>query len=128
MKKGFKIVLIIVILMIATAAGGIFYLTRGMSELEEMSLNGINPTYFSDGSYYGSYVSGRWTNTLEVLVEGGRVSQINVFDNVRFVQDGVSDALFERIISSQDTRVDTVSSATVTSKAYLKAIENALVQ
>lgn len=126
MKKSLKIVLIIVILMIVTAVGGVFYLTRGMSELEEMSLNGINPTYFSDGSYFGSYVSGRWTNTLEVHVEGGRVSQINVSENVRFVQDGVSDALFEKVISSQDTRVDTVSGATVTSKAYLKAIENAL--
>lgn len=126
MKKGFKIVLIIVILMITTAAGGIFYLTCGMSELEDISLNGIKPSDLKDGVYMGSYVSGRWTNTLEVHVEGSRVSKINVFDNVRFVQDGVSDALFEKVISAQDTRVDTVSGATVTSKAYLKAIENAL--
>jgi uncharacterized protein with FMN-binding domain len=128
MKRVFKIILVIVIIFAVIAAGGIFYLTRGLNEIQEMTLNGINLSNISDGSYYGSYVSGRWTNTLEVHVEGGRISKINVFENVRFVQDGVSDALFSKVVSAQDTRVDTVSGATITSKAYLKAIENALVQ
>ncbi|MDP3386290.1 MAG: hypothetical protein Q8S24_03565 [Eubacteriales bacterium] len=59
MKKGLKIILIIVILMIMTATGGIYYLTRGMDEVKEMSLNGINLSLISDGSYYGSIESGR---------------------------------------------------------------------
>ncbi|MBV1758052.1 MAG: FMN-binding protein [Dethiosulfatibacter sp.] len=65
---------------------------------------------------------------LKSMWMGGRISKIDVLDNVRFVQEGVSDTLFEKVISTQDTKVDTVSGATVTSKAYLKAIENALVQ
>lgn len=128
MKKVLKIVLIIIILMILTAAGGIYYLTRGMDDVKEMSLNGINLNSISDGTYYGSCESGRWTNTLEIYVENGRISRIDVSKDVRFVQEGVSNDLFVKVISAQDTRVDTISGATITSKAYLKAIENAFVQ
>ncbi|MBV1758051.1 MAG: hypothetical protein KMY55_09440 [Dethiosulfatibacter sp.] len=70
MKKSFKIVLIIIILIIVTASGGVYYLTRDLSETAEVTLNGINPSNVSDGSYSGSYVSGRWTTTLEVHVDG----------------------------------------------------------
>lgn len=38
----------------------------------------------------------------------------------------LSDELFSDVIKSQNTTVDTISGATVTSKAYLKSIENAL--
>lgn len=61
-------------------------------------------------------------------MEGGRISKVDVFKDVQFVQEGVSDSLFEKVVIAQDTRVDAVSGATITSKAYLKAIENALVQ
>lgn len=128
MKKVLKFVLIIIILMVLTAAGGIYYLTHGMDDVKEMSLNGINLTRISDGTYYGSCESGRWANTLAIHVEGGRITKIDVSKDVRFVQEGVSNDLFEKVISKQDTRVDTVSGATITSKAYLKAIENAFVQ
>jgi uncharacterized protein with FMN-binding domain len=36
--------------------------------------------------------------------------------------------LYDRVIQAQSLQVDTISSATLTSKAYLKAVENALVQ
>jgi uncharacterized protein with FMN-binding domain len=38
----------------------------------------------------------------------------------------VSEELFQRVIAQQTTQVDAVSGSTVTSRAYLKAIENAL--
>lgn len=128
MSRILRFVLIIIVLMVLTAAGGIYYLTRGMDDIKEMSLNGINLTRISDGTYYGSCESGRWTNTLEIQVENGRISRIDVSKDVRFVQEGVSNDLFVKVISAQDTRVDTISGATITSKAYLKAIENAFAQ
>ena len=42
------------------------------------------------------------------------------------MQKGLSDTLLPKVISKQNTTVDAVSGATVTSKAYLKSIENAL--
>jgi uncharacterized protein with FMN-binding domain len=39
-----------------------------------------------------------------------------------------AEVLYERVIQAQSLQVDTISSATLTSKAYLKAVENALLQ
>jgi uncharacterized protein with FMN-binding domain len=36
--------------------------------------------------------------------------------------------LYSRVIAQQSLQVDTISGATLTSKAYLQAVENALVQ
>ena len=36
--------------------------------------------------------------------------------------------LYERVIEDQTLQVDTISGATLTSKAYLQAVENALLQ
>ena len=36
--------------------------------------------------------------------------------------------LYERVIAAQSLQVDTVSGATLTSKAYLQCVENALVE
>jgi len=38
------------------------------------------------------------------------------------------ETLYDRVIAGQSLHVDTVSGATLTSKAYLQAVENALVQ
>jgi uncharacterized protein with FMN-binding domain len=38
------------------------------------------------------------------------------------------EALYDRVIQAQSLQVDTISGATLTSKAYLQAVENALVQ
>ncbi len=46
------------------------------------------------------------------------------------VAAGITDCsgeVFRRVLESQDTQIDAVTGATVTSKAYLKAIEAALI-
>ncbi|WP_423055650.1 FMN-binding protein [Acetobacterium carbinolicum] len=40
----------------------------------------------------------------------------------------MTSTIINQVIKIQNTTVDTVSGATVTSKAYLKSIENALTQ
>jgi len=40
----------------------------------------------------------------------------------------MTSTIINNVIKNQSTTVDTVSGATVTSKAYLKSIENALTQ
>ena len=46
--------------------------------------------------------------------------------DVLLKKEGMSTELFNSVLKAQNTTVDSVSSATVTSKAYLKAIENSL--
>lgn len=81
---------------------------------------------FIEKVYNGKYKSGRWSNELNVIVKGNKITAIKIADDVTFTMPGVSDKLFNNVIKAQDTKVDAVSGATVTSKAYLKSIENAL--
>ncbi len=112
------------LIIILVFAGGIFYLTRGLNE--DISLDGINISSLNDGIYRGDYKAGRWTNELIITVSGQKITEIKIEDDVTFAKPDVSDELFNKVITSQNTTVDAVSGATITSKAYLKSIENAL--
>ena len=127
MKKWKKVVLICAgAFIIAVVAFGIF-LTDGLSEGMEVSVDGVDLASIPDGSYIGSYDFKRWSNSVTVHVSGNRITGIEMNEDV--FGAGVTDAFNEivsRVLTEQNTKVDAVSGATVTSKAYLKAIENAL--
>jgi uncharacterized protein with FMN-binding domain len=123
MKKVLIICGVVVVLLVIAFLG----LTNGLSEGAAVTLKGINLSGVADGSYTGAYDFKRWSNTVSVQVAGHRITSINIVSDVAaaFVTN-CSDETFRRVIAAQDTRVDAVAGATVTSKAYLKAIENAL--
>lgn len=126
MKRVFKIFLSVFIIFLVIMGSGIFYLSRGLSEGEDIDLEGVNLQNKEDGIYTGQYNAGRWTNELVVKLQNKEIINIDIVDDVTFVKSEVTKELFNSVIKEQDTQVDTVSGATVTSKAYLKAIENAL--
>jgi uncharacterized protein with FMN-binding domain len=72
----------------------------------------------------------KWrANEVKVTVSSGKVTdiqQINTKDPAAAKFD--NELLYKRVIESQSLQVDTISSATLTSKAYLKAIEDALIK
>lgn len=69
-----------------------------------------------DGIYYGKCKFGRWSNHLSVMVKNKKFIDIKITKDVTFSKSDVSDELFNRVIESQNTEVDAVSGATVTSK------------
>lgn len=122
-RKGW--IILFAILALLVAAG--LFITNGLSEGMNVQLQGVNLQDKPDGDYLGTYSFKRWTNTLLVHVKDHRITGIDIQDDVGAAQiTNCSDELFQRVIETQDTQVDAVSGATVTSKAYLKAIENAL--
>lgn len=123
MKKKLLIAFgVIIIIFIGMFLG----ITNGLSEGAKVSINGINLSDIPDGSYTGTYEFKRWTNTLVVHVLNHTITEIDIEKDVAVAQNSCSSEMFRRVIKAQDTKVDTVSGATVTSKAYLKSIENAL--
>ncbi len=106
---------------------GFALITSGLSDVMALPMDGVSLKDKPDGDYTGTYAFKRWTNTLTVHVADHRITGIDIVDDVgaAFITH-CSGELFQRVIAAQDTRVDAVSGATVTSKAYLKAIENAL--
>lgn len=126
MKNRKKIVIIVGALIILLAGGIALLYPSGMRNIE---LQGIDLTTLDNGSYTGTFERGRFTNTLTVHVENNRIVSIEIVDDV--FGSGItnaSDEVFSRVIAMQDTRIDTVSGATATTDAYLKAIENALLR
>jgi uncharacterized protein with FMN-binding domain len=106
-----------------------FRVTDGLSDGAGLALHGIDLSNVPDGSYTGAYEFKRWSNTLVVHVRGHRITGIDVSQDVLGASiTNCADETFSRVIDAQDTKVDAVTGATVTSKAYLKAIENAFRQ
>ncbi len=126
MKKALKIILILFAAILVVGAGGLFYISRGLDAGSKVEISAVDPSSLSDGTYEGSYSAGRWSNEVAVTIKEGKITDIKVVKDVGFVQEGLSGKIFDRVIKSQNTTVDAVSGATVTSKAYLKSIENAL--
>ncbi|MDZ5017025.1 FMN-binding protein, partial [Clostridium perfringens] len=122
MKTFFKILMSLILLFLLIFVGGIFYLSRGLNEVISISLNGIDISKLDDGKYTGEYDHGRWTNKLDITVKNNKITEILIKDDVTFSKLGVSEELFNKVIETQSTKIDAISGATVTSKAYLKSI------
>lgn len=126
MKTFLKIFLAIVIV-IALAIGGLwFYITRGLDTGAKLDVGSIDLNKIEDGVYNGVYKSGRFSNEVKVTVKDHEITDIELVRDVTFSKPEITREVFDEIKEKQDINVDTVSGATVTSKAYLKAIENAL--
>ncbi len=117
----------ILLAFILVFTGGILYISKGLKEGKNIEVDGVDISGLNDGVYSGKYDFGRWSNQLRVTVEDHKIAKINIEDDVTFVKDHVREELFNKVIESQNTKVDVISEATVTSKAYLKSIENALI-
>ncbi len=126
MKTVLKIIVIIFILFIIVSGGGIFYLSRGLDAGSEIVINELDLSSIGDGIYYGSYESGRFSNQVEVEVKDNQIVNISLVEDVLFSKPEERDQFFENVINEQRVNIDVISGSTVTCKAYLKAIEDAL--
>ncbi|MBN1873619.1 MAG: FMN-binding protein [Anaerolineae bacterium] len=115
-------------------AGGVGWskLSKEHQEARSLPLDAVDFGKLNDGTYHGVYEGGmyKWrTNECDVTVANGKVTDIQLVVS----QDPGSEntqhqALYDRVIEAQSLQVDTISGATLTSKAYLQAVENALIQ
>ena len=124
MKKVFRITVSIVLVLVLAAGVFLFYLSRGLNQ--DIELTGIDLTDVNDGVYQGNYEGGRWTNELSVTVNDHKITDIGIVEDITFSSESITKELFDRVKGSQNTQIDTISGATVTSMAYLKSIENAV--
>lgn len=123
-KKGLLIALGIVVLLL----GGVFFsITSGLDQAVGVTVNPVDLSGIADGSYTGSYRFKRWSNTVRVEVQDHQIVNIEVVEDVGAAEvTACRDEMIRRVLEAQDTQVDAVSGATATSKAYLKAVEDAL--
>ena len=122
-----KVLLITLAIVVVVLAAGLVIITNGLAEGAKVKLSGIDLSDNPDGSYIGVYDFKRWSVTLVVEVKDQTITSIEIEKDVMAAGiTNCADEMFRRVIEAQDTNVDAVSGATVTSKAYLKAIEDAV--
>jgi uncharacterized protein with FMN-binding domain len=135
-RKGIpKGCLIVPLVMVVTAvgAGGIGWskLSKEHQEARSLPLNAIDFSRLNDGAYHGSYAGGmyKWrANECDVTVANGKVTGIQLAGSeYPGAENTDTEMLYERVIAAQSLQVDTISGATLTSKAYLQCVENALI-
>ncbi len=122
-KKGLKIVGIIAFVILIIAGGGFIALQRGLPEMQALVINDVNPEVLPDGEYTGEFSRYRWSNKVKVTIEGGRIVAIQPENS-----GGLERELSEQIMAKQSLQVDIKTGATVSSNAFLKAVEDALSQ
>ena len=126
MKLFLKIILSVLMVFILITAGGIFFLTRGLASGSKLVINDVKLSAVKDGIYNGKYKDGRWTNEVNLTVKDHKITNINLVKDVLFSKPEVTKELFNNVVKEQNINVDAISGSTITSKAYLKSIEDAL--
>lgn len=130
----------VIVCVAAILGGGIVFTGAGRRELKNLPIESVDFHQLKDGTYTGEYKGQKdaFRNArVQVTVASGKVSQIEGMDGA-LMKDGVPahlnakgdtiQDLYGRVVSSQSLQVDVISGATLTSKAHLKAVENAVKQ
>lgn len=122
MKKAFKWIGIGVVVF---AAAIMVYAFLGKEQTLALQISPVDLTDISDGAYAGQYDCYRWSNAVTVAVKDHRIVEVESVSGPNG-RESIRQELHDRILTAQSPAVDAVSGATADSKAFLKAVENAL--
>jgi uncharacterized protein with FMN-binding domain len=102
-----------------------------MNQIKKIEIKDIDLSQIKDGEYLGQYASGRWQYMVRVIVSGGEIKNIEILNEKSgFIgmnaYKQLNDEVISRVLKNQSLKIDAVTGATVSTKALLKALENAL--
>lgn len=138
-KRKMWVLLIIVGVIAAGLLGGILSDAPGRREIGLLTFSTVDFNNLRDGFYIGEYkgTKSHFRDTkVEVTISGGNISDVKILkgavdkegNTVKLTGGQSIGDLFDNVMASKTLQVDVISGATLTSKAHLKAIENALEQ
>ena len=93
--------------------------------LDKIIINSPDLSKIEDGDYQGKSKVGPVRVTLDVAVRNGAIVSINLIQHFNGLGKK-AEVIVPKIIEAQSLDVDVISGATGSSKAILKAVENAL--
>ena len=124
-----KIVLCAVMLFLLVGlVWGVYYLesvTDYKQAVKETTFEEINISDISDGVYIGEYDVNFIYARVEVTVQNGEITNINILEH-RHERGKAAEAITNRIVDEQKIDVDAISGATNSSTVIKKAVENTL--
>lgn len=98
-----------------------------LEKVRKMKIKNIDISQLENGIYIGNFLYGKNTNTaLELEINNGEIKSIKYLEKgkTEYAQKAAKE-IKERVLLKQSLNVDIVAGATTTSKAILKAMENA---
>lgn len=124
-----KIVLCAVMLFLLVGlVWGVYYLesvTDYKQAVKETTFEEINISDISDGVYIGEYDVNFIYAKVEVTVQNGEITNINILEH-RHERGKAAEAITNKIVDEQKIDVDAISGATNSSTVIKKAAENTL--
>jgi uncharacterized protein with FMN-binding domain len=108
------------------AATFVFFLYNGMSAVKALQIGDVDLGKVADGTHEGEFHKGRWSYKVAVSVKDRRITGIEVLGGSGKMFDGLNREAATKVIAGQTPKIDVVSGATATTKAFSKAVENAL--
>lgn len=115
-------------------AGGIFALivfgiwlaTIGLKDISESTIKNVDLHTVQDGVYTGTFKKARWKNDVEVTVKNHRIVAIKSMNKLAPPNRKVVDKAIKAMLAKQSVVIDVVSGASVNTRAFQMAVENAL--
>lgn len=113
--------------MLAHVAFGIGSLQSYQRRIAEVQVTNVDVSQIADGTYVGEYDAGYVYAKVEVTVKAGKIDDVKLLEH-RTERGQKAQVLPERMVEEQQVDVDTVSSATNSSKVIKQAVYNALTE
>ena len=127
-SKKKTVLFVIMFLLLIDLVWGIIYL-KSVADykqaVKETTFEDINISDIPDGVYVGEYDVDFIYAKVEVTVQNGEITNINILEH-RHERGKAAEAITNKIVNEQKIDVDAISGATNSSTVIKKAVENAL--
>ena len=117
--------LVMAALLAAHILVGIGSFSEYQREMAAISIAGISAKGLPDGTYEGSCDVGYIKARVNVLVQDGEMTKIDLLEH-RNERGAAGEGVLERMLDAETTAVDAVSGATNSSRVIQRAVEDAL--
>lgn len=122
-----RIALIVIGVILFIGVVGFFFASMGLGDIKKMVVRDIDLSKLSDGVYTGRFHKVRWTYDVEVTIKDHRITDIKMTNKAPNDPKGeIVDKAIDQMIEKQSVKIDVVSGASVDTKAFQKAVEDAL--
>jgi|GEM_PF-1195794 len=113
---------------LAVLAGAfVLFFNRGMGAVRATTVSDLDLSKVADGTYTGRYSRNRWGYTVVVTVKDGRIENIEITECINaHIYQGLNQKMVGRVVEEQSLDIDTIGGASISTRAFLKAVDNAL--
>lgn len=122
--------MVLAILVPCVVVGIVFLVSTEIrhTKLRNTPIADIDVSQVKDGTYEGTSKFGNYTYHVQVSIKNHKIDKIEDVAPRDSIYVTYATGVFQKILDKQKPDVDAVSGATTTSKAFMKAVENALEQ